>query len=528
MSKIGIFLGFEYKSKIKAEGIGRLLGFMLKADLQQDIVVAMPEWLKDEFIELLKDQDISQEKIELITTRKVPYSIRAMEFYKKLKAKKEPKAKSKIKKVLSWAKRNLIKNINTLISSKNIFVIILMGLYLAIIGIVLLPFVLIGYLAIKLKKLLKKGVVILERKSKGIVQKALTLIYRNEDVHDIIHMLYAKLHSTELESLVESVNKRQDINMWYIPALFWPEVEGIKAKKVIAAPDIVYYDFPIQFATSSDQLIHEKLVKTIKCADHIICYSDYVKYNHIVKKFGIHEEKVTVISHGCVEMNKLLKVKKSIEGSITQKQLAVEVIEQYILTSGQVSELLRAVKWEQMKFVIYSSQLRPHKNILSLIKAIEILNRKYYKNIKLIVTGNIYQDASIAKFISENNMQNEVIQFYNIPSKVLAALNKLAVCAVNPTMFEGGFPFTFTEAYSMQTPSVMSNISVVEEKIDDIKLKECMLFDPYDVDDLVQKLDWAIDHRDSLYNMQADLYKEFEKRTWDLVVEEYIDLFKTM
>lgn len=528
MSKIGIFLGFQYKSKIKSEGIGRLLGFMLKTDAQQNIVVAMPEWLKKEFMALLEDQDISPDKIEIITTKKVPYSIRVMEFYKKLKLKKKTVKKNKVQRIIDWVSERLKFKINNLISSKNISYIVFTALYLTIIAILLLPLVLVGYILIQLKRIVKRINNVIIQNSKRLVKKIIREIYSLDDFGKVIHMLYEKMHHVELKSLVQDINKRQDIETWYIPALFWPEVQEIKAKKIIAAPDIVYYDFPVQFATPSDDLIHNKLIKTIKSADHIICYSNYVKYNHIVKKFSIDEQHITVIPHGCIEMDKLIKVKNSIKRFINQKQLAVEIIEQYILANGVTKEILRNVDWYQMRFITYSSQDRPHKNILALIKAVEILNRERYQNIKLVLTGNIYENNDIVDFIKENNMENEIIQFYNVPSKVLAAFNKLAICAVNPTMFEGGFPFTFTEAYSMNTPSVMSKIPVIEEVIQDEELRDKMLFDPYDLDDMVEKINWAIENHEVLYDMQADLYAKFKERNWNSVVEEYIALFNTI
>jgi len=47
----------------------------------------------------------------------------------------------------------------------------------------------------------------------------------------------------------------------------------------------------------------------------------------------------------------------------------------------------------------------------------------------------------------------------------IAACYKLADLAVNPSLSEGGFPFTFTEALSVGTPVVMARIPVTEEII---------------------------------------------------------------
>ena len=66
----------------------------------------------------------------------------------------------------------------------------------------------------------------------------------------------------------------------------------------------------------------------------------------------------------------------------------------------------------------------------------------------------------------------------------MAAFSHLAVLAVNPTLFEGGFPFTFSEAYSVVTPSIISKIPVVEDVVTDTYLQKRMLFNPYNLDDM--------------------------------------------
>jgi len=109
---------------------------------------------------------------------------------------------------------------------------------------------------------------------------------------------------------------------------------------------------------------------------------------------------------------------------------------------------------------------------------------------------------------------------------VLASFYCLASLAVNPTLFEGGFPFTFTEAYSVGTPSLLSDISMVRERLADRdnetgRLLERMLFDPMNPLDLAEKIRWAVANRQELFALQRGLFEAFP--TWEEVAQRYSD-----
>jgi glycosyltransferase involved in cell wall biosynthesis len=115
-----------------------------------------------------------------------------------------------------------------------------------------------------------------------------------------------------------------------------------------------------------------------------------------------------------------------------------------------------------------------------------------------------------------------VIFLHGLSVSELAACYKLADLAVNPTLSEGGCPFTFTEALSVGTPVVMSRIPVAEEVLVDSKLQEVTFFDPFDWSDCAKRIEWAVTHRDELLKYQLDVYAMLCKRTWTDVVAEHV------
>jgi glycosyltransferase involved in cell wall biosynthesis len=106
----------------------------------------------------------------------------------------------------------------------------------------------------------------------------------------------------------------------------------------------------------------------------------------------------------------------------------------------------------------------------------------------------------------------------------LAACYRVARLAVNPSLSEGGFPFTFTEALSVGTPIVMARIPVTEEIVTDSDLQEKMLFDASDWKDMANRIEWALENRATLLSSQRPLYELLAKRTWRHVVDDHIEI----
>jgi glycosyltransferase involved in cell wall biosynthesis len=152
-----------------------------------------------------------------------------------------------------------------------------------------------------------------------------------------------------------------------------------------------------------------------------------------------------------------------------------------------------------------------------------LLKRRYAGH-KLVLTGNPNTLPEIARFITEHNLENDVLCLHGLSAQELAACYRLADLAVNPSLSEGGCPFTFTEALSVGTPVVMARITVTEEVITDPELQQQMLFDPYDWKEMADKIEWGLNNRFALLAKQKLLYNQLSQRTWRHVVDEYVEI----
>ena len=460
MKKIGIFLAFAPEQPIRNQGIGRLTAFIIDAILKREelkITIAAPEWYKTSVLDFLTEHRIDIRKIELMTTNKLPLLLR----------------------IRHWLKgRDDQRNQQTPVA----------------------PARMLGYVKIR-----------------HLLFAPLAVFRRNLFVH---HLYYA-FRKRELGRLIKIINQHKEVDVWFVPALSWPEIEGIQAKKVVAAPDIVHVEFPLLFSTPFYKMVSKKISKTIQAANHFICYSEHVKQKHLIEGSSINAQKISVVKHGHIGLRSFLEADN-------MKRSAQQILNDYLKNLSNKDECLKDFNFTDVNYIFYSSQIRPHKNFMSLIKAYEILLRQRSINFKLITTANIKQEKEVWDYIVSRDLQRDILCFNEVSSEVLAALNHLAVCAVNPTLFEGGFPFTFTEAYSVGTPSVMSRIAVVLDEVGDQALQARMLFDPYNIDDMVTKIEWAMHNRSELFALEASLYQKMALRTWETVANEYIEVFKSV
>lgn len=524
MKKTGVFLGFQPGDNLSIHGIGRLLAFILKERKtnDDDIVLFCPEWLTESLKILLKDNKISEDRFEIVTTNRIPYGVKLKNYW--ANRKKVKKERSRISKFLDKSVdkiKHLTKSlVADLFSTSSWLLFVLKILCYALLALIGSPILIIlGIIGVlyMLGKFTKNKLLRYSRNFFRKYKNTYLLLTKGRGV------IYQSVLDNEINKLVKLVNQRKDVNVCFIPSMVWFQIKNLNCKKVLAAPDIVFYDFPTQFPGVMN--IHKRIRISISCADHIITYSEYVKKYHLMDKCGIKQDKITVIKHANIDMNQYLRVPKAIENYISPTENAQQIVKRYIHSLYGPGHVLYNCDLVKLDCLVYSSQYRSHKNIFNLIKAIKIINRDMYRSVKLIITGDITQVDYLQDYIRLNCLENDVIVMHNISSEILAAVNKLSKCAVNPTLFEGGFPFTFSEAYSVGTPSVMGDIKVISSEIEDSNLRNLMLFDPYNPYSIAEKIIWALENTPDLYSAQAELYKKFNQRNWKVVANEYNQVF---
>ena len=508
--KIGIFLAYGPQTELTSEGLGRYLGSLMKGfqDSGNSLYIACPQWLMNSLSKLCIDFGIDKSAIDWCIVKK--HSI-LWDIYQILLPKKKVK-KSPIKFLIAIG--GFIENITAFfISISSVILLVVVALLCLSIALVSLPFLLLGgvfYFSFKFLKAVKN-------KSTNKLKSIFSLFnkfYRKFMQRGISFNNYlSSLRDDKLQSeLIKKINqhKKNGVDVWFSPAFFWPAFNEIEGVKVLNAPDLVTSRFPGLFATQENYTVTtDKIRKTINNGTYFITYCNYLKRTLLVEEFGVDNLNVKVITHATNN----LKGHIYIDEKLTQR------------LNHQKGDYFNHYDFTNVKYIFYSSQTRPHKNMLTLIKAYEYLLRRKYCNVKLFLTGETHTVPEIKNYILSNRLQYDVISFRNVSIKELASLYHCAEIVVNPTLYEGGFPFTFGEGMSVGTPSIMSDIPQVREVFDGYGLEDC-LFDPYDYLALADKMEYAVNHRAELYEKQLPLYQKLADRTPEVMANEYIEAFQ--
>lgn len=525
MKVYGIYLAYPPPVDLRAEGLGRLLAEFLKAaNRRGDVrfVIACPSWSRKNLQQLLDEAGISPEVFDIIGPETKPVLLGLYDFYKKFTDRKREKRSSR----LLTRVKNLFERARALAEHK--LATTRSSLILAALVIVALPFTLIGaiiYPVWVFLRLIRTLFGKYQFRSARLRKARLVLSGLKADLPSASGKwrIFQFMENGEAKLISDHANRRKDIRAWYSPAAFWPQFNSIAAPRLICVPDIVLSNFPVSFSSVSGNRFLEvfnSVEKTIEQADHFVTYSDDVKYTTLVHRYHVNPDAVSVVRHGTNRLDELISVSAPSQGIDMQDALCEN------LFRGALHKAIGnpgAVNFHNgVRFIFYASQFRPNKNVISLLRAYEYLLKRRYIGYKLVLTGNPKDIPEVARFISDHNLQNDVLCLHGLSARELAACYRLADLAVNPSLSEGGCPFTLTEALSVGTPVVMAKIAVTEEVVTDPDMRDLMLFDPYDWKAIADKIEWALQNKELLLERQLPLYNKLAERTWQNVVDEHV------
>lgn len=521
--KIGIFLGYGPHVKLNKEGLGRYLGGLVKGFQEQNhqVTIACPFWLKDTLDDLLETFFIDKNNIAIITTKNNPPLWNIYKFLTK-----KPNTSgiiTRFLKFVDWIENNLLLKLASA-QTGSAFLFWFLGIIFVLVA-GSIPAALVSVFSI-IKRLIKVFQLQIGKKIVNITGISSRLFDNINKVNikkgaanikNIPLLLFNHMNKTVVSSLVNIINSKTQEDVWFVPAIFWPDVTNINGVVVINAPDMVSQEFPQGFADvyNADQSIKE-CRKTITNGRYFITYCEYLRKSLLTEQYSKNLKNTVAIKHANNNMKPYIEIDGKLNKQLFSNNDCADIFSK---------DLVQKFAGREVKYIFYASQLRPNKNMLNLIKAYEYLLREKFIGYKLYVTADLKSNSLIYKYIDEHYLENDVISIFNVPAQTLAALYHCADLVVNPTIYEGGFPFTFSEGMSVGTPSIMSDIPQVREVLEKVDLEE-IIFDPYDWRSIADKIEWALSDLEGLYKKELTLYREMEKRTYSVVAAEYVQAFE--
>ncbi len=159
-------------------------------------------------------------------------------------------------------------------------------------------------------------------------------------------------------------------------------------------------------------------------------------------------------------------------------EVIYNAIDESITTPPTADDLTRVCQRFQLTspYILYTGNIKPHKNIDRLIEAYSILRRRGFEQVKLLVIGDeISKYPNLRRLVHRFQLHQHVRFFGFVPEATLAVLYRMAAMFVFPSLCEG-FGLPPLEAMAAGAPVITSKVSSLPEVVGDAAL----LVDPMD------------------------------------------------
>lgn len=237
-----------------------------------------------------------------------------------------------------------------------------------------------------------------------------------------------------------------------------------KVPTVMVVHDLAYLHYPEHVPDTSIAYFRKYVPRYIKRTDRLITVSEYVRHD-LSSRFGVPADRITVA------------------GNAVNYQ-----------TTGAGDD--QEKPGFEKPYFLYVGALQPRKNIVNLIRAFSLFNKKQNHKYSLVLAGRMaWKTDQIKNAVRDNP---DVIYLGPVSESKKISLIKGAVCVTYISLFEG-FGIPILEAMSLGTPVITSSVTSMPEVAGDAALT----VDPQNIDQIseaMEKISADRSLRDELVN----------------------------
>jgi glycosyltransferase involved in cell wall biosynthesis len=167
-------------------------------------------------------------------------------------------------------------------------------------------------------------------------------------------------------------------------------------------------------------------------------------------------------------------------------EVIYNALDERLATPPTGAELARVRDRYQLEapFILYTGNIKPHKNLDRLIEAYALLRRQGVTEARLLIIGDeISKYPNLRRLVHRHQLHPHVRFLGFVSDEMLAILYRLATVFVFPSLYEG-FGLPPLEAMAAGTPVIASNVSSLPEVVGDAAL----LIDPMDPRDIANAM----------------------------------------
>ncbi|OCL25566.1 hypothetical protein U472_14640 [Orenia metallireducens] len=288
------------------------------------------------------------------------------------------------------------------------------------------------------------------------------------------------------------LNLKNKIDLFHSPHFVFPIFKFNKL--VLTIHDLTPLLFPEYFSSFARGYMRAMIWLSKFKADKIITVSKNTKED-LIKNFGFKENKIKVIYNG---------VEESYQPFIDQ-ELLKDTRQKY--NTGE-------------NCILYVGNIKPHKNIPRLLKALSKVN----EDSKLIIVGKrdkAYDE--IFEVIDKYQLNERVIFTGFVPDEDLILLYNAATLFVYPSLYEG-FGLPPLEAMACGTPVITSNVSSLPEVVGDAAIT----INPYNIEELSDSINKVLSSKELQQELSQKGLERSKEFTWRRTAEETLKVYEEL
>lgn len=306
------------------------------------------------------------------------------------------------------------------------------------------------------------------------------------------HNIYNFMHGTIYKNVRDLIDSQSDVVYTPTPVLGY---YNSRKPTVLSMHDIQHLHHPEFFSWSRRLSRRITYDLSAKRASYLQASSYYIKADLLRHFPWLSSERIVVIPSGVVIEKFQMEHK---EASLTER---------YSLPK---------------RFLFFPAQLWPHKNHITVLKALKRIENMHGIRIPLVLTGEKFSAAAeISTFITKHSM-NYVQHLGKVPIPDMVGLYKKAAFMITATLHESS-SLPILEAAAAGTPVIASNIPPIQELGQVLQLN---LFDPLNTEELAAMIH-SLWHDDRTASAQvAHNRAHITTYSWVNTAAKYMQLFE--
>ncbi len=284
----------------------------------------------------------------------------------------------------------------------------------------------------------------------------------NEKEFKNFNLIYLNAPIYSLKEQILLSFKISKCDLFFSPHFNIP-IFPIRAKKRLVTIHDVYHLAFLSKLTFLEKIYAKFIInKAIKLSDKVITVSNFSKEEILKYTKAINLKKIEVI-YNAIDLNVF---KKTLD----------------LTTIKNVKNKLDLPE----KFFLFVGNLKPHKNLINIIKAFEMF-QKDYKDFNLVIVGsdkNLINAIDVKKILDNKKLlANKINLIGYAVLEDLPIIYQLSKALLFPSLYEG-FGYPPLEAMSVDCPVIASNLASLPEICSDA----AYFVDPYDIKSIVKAM----------------------------------------